>query len=116
MQVNRVQNNPSFGINVSTHFSKTVQNFYNYGNVPNKRNLIWKFNQKVEQYSKFGYEDYSLDYEKKLQNGNWEHFLTATRNDGKKVVLFHRSRLDKIIDRFMQMNKHELDTKFPKNR
>ena len=53
MQVNRVQNNPSFGINVSAHFSKTVQNFYNYGNVPNKRNLIWKFNQKFEQYSKY---------------------------------------------------------------
>ena len=114
MQINKIQNETSFGIKVAPHFSQTVQNFYNYGNVVNKRNLIWKFNQKVELYSKFGHDDYTLDYEKKLQNGNWEHFLTATKNNGHKITIFHRNTLSKIIDRFMQMNKHELDTKFVK--
>lgn len=117
MQVNKVQNNPYFGIKVDPHFIRTAQNQYNYNNVPNKRHLIWEFNQKVEQYSKFGHDNFTLDYEKKLENGNWEHYLTATRDDGKKkIIIFHRSRLNKIIDRFMQMNKHELDTKFSKNR
>lgn len=114
MNIKKVDNNTSFGIKVAPHFSQTTQNFYNYGNVPNKRHLIWKFNQKVDQYSKFGHDDFTLDYEKKLQNGNWEHYLTATKDDGQKITIFHRSTLAKIIDRFMQMNKHELDTKFPK--
>lgn len=117
MQINNLQsNNPSFGIKVAPHFSKTVQNFYNYGNVPNKRNLIWEFNQKIMQYEKFGHDDYTLDYEKKLQHGNWEHYLVAIRDDGSKINIFQRSTLAKIINRFMQMNKHELNTKFPKNK
>ena len=117
MQVNKVygDDNASFGANIASSFIRVAHNSYNYNNVPNKKNLIWKFNQKVEQYSKFGRDEYTIDYEKKLENGNWEHYLVANKSDGKdKVIIFHRSTLAKIIDRFMQMNKHEFNTKFKK--
>lgn len=106
MQVNRVQNNPSFGIKVSPHFSKTVQNFYNYGNVPNKRNLIWTFNQKADEYFRYGYNEFTLDYERKQIKGNWQHFLVAVSdsNPNKKIVIAQRDNLAKIIRRFLELN------------
>lgn len=116
MQINKIQNsNTSFGANVASNFIRVAHNSYNYNNVPNKKNLIWQFNKKVEQYSNFGHDEYTIDYERKLENGNWEHYLVALKNDGKeKFVIFHRKTLAKIIDRFLQMNKHEFNTKFSK--
>lgn len=116
MQINKIENsNTSFGANVASNFIRVAQNNYNYNNVPNKKKLIWQFNKKVEEYSNFGHDEYTIDYEKKLENGHWEHYLIANKNDGKgKVVIFHRSTLKKIIERFMQMNKHEFNTKFSK--
>jgi len=114
MQINNIHSNTNFGIKVAPHFIQTAQNQYHYNNVPNKRQMIWRFNQKVEQYSNFGHDDYTIDYERKLLNGNWEHYLVATRDDGHKITIFHRSNLAKIINRFLEMNKHELNTKFAK--
>lgn len=116
MQVEKVQNNnPNFGMKIAPHFSQTVQNFYNYGKVPNKRKLIWEFNQQAEKYKNFGHDDYTLDYEKKLKQGNWVHYLTATKDNGKeKVVISVRSTLAKIIEHFMKMNKYEINYKFQK--
>jgi len=119
MKISKIQDNKSnsmaFCAKVSPHFIQTAHNSYNYGNVSNKKNLIWKFNKKVEDYGTFGHDDYVLDYEKKLENGNWEHYLTAQKTDGTgKFIIFQRKTLAKIIDRFMQMNKHEFNTKFKK--
>lgn len=113
MQITHIQNNnPYFGIKVSDNFIRMAHNQYHFNNVPNKRSLIWQFNNKVEHYSNFGHDDFTIDYERKFQNGNWEHYLFAVRDDGLKINIFHRSTFAKIVDRFLQMKKHELDTKF----
>lgn len=106
MQVNNVKNTPSFGVKVDPHLSKTVQNFYHYGNIPNKRHFIWSFNKKAEEYAKYGFDEYTLDYERKQMRGNWQHFLVAVNdsNPNKKVVVAQRDTLAKIIIRFLELN------------
>ena len=119
MQINNIQNSTSFGIKISPHLLQTAQNHYNYNNVPNKRRLIWAFNQKAEEYGKFGFDDYTLDYEKKLVDGNWQHYLVATRdsNPSDKITVSHRQTLVRIINHFLDINKNIFRSKMTsKNR
>jgi hypothetical protein len=113
MQLNNIQNSTSFGIKISPHLLQTAQNHYNYNNVPNKRHLIWAFNQKAEEYGKFGFDDYILDYEKKLVNGNWQHYLVATRdsNPSDKITVSQRQTLVKIINHFLEMSRGKFKSK-----
>ncbi len=108
-KINGYNNKLSFGIKCSPHLIQTAHNSYNYSNVPNKRNLIWSFNNKVEEYSSFGYEDYTLDYERKMTNGNWQHYLMAAKdgNPNKKFVVIKRTTLSKIINRFLNMTEND---------
>jgi hypothetical protein len=113
MQVQKVNDNTAFGVKISPHFHQVVQNHYNYNQVPNKLKRMYEFNQKIEQYSNFGFDNYSLDYEQKFIKGRRQHLLVAITNDGnKKVEIFNRNTLAKIIDSFMRMTKHEFSTKF----
>lgn len=114
MQVCKIQDNTTFGINVSSHFSKTVQNHYNYNQVPNKLKRMYEFNQKVEQFSKFGHDNYTLDYEQKFIQGNRKHYLVATRNDGRhKINIIKQNTLAKVISNFLNMSEEEFSAKFP---
>jgi len=117
MQINKVQNNVSFGIKVAPHFSKTVQNFYHYGNIPNKRRFIWAFNQKAEKFAKSGFDDYTMDYDRKFLNRNWVHYIVATNdsNPKERIILSKKKSLAKIIIHFMEMNIDEF-TKIMKSK
>lgn len=114
MQVCKIQDNTTFGINVAAHFSKTVQNHYNYNQVPNKLKRMYEFNQKVEQFSKFGHDNYTLDYEQKFVQGSRKHYLVATRNDGRhKINIIKQNTLAKVINNFLNMSEEEFSAKFP---
>lgn len=116
MQVNKINNNyMSFEAQVSPHFNKVVQNFFNYGNYPNKRKNIYTFIKKSEEFEKFGHNDYIIDYEKQLKNGIPQHYLVALK-ESKKVILAERDSLIRIIRKFLQMNKGEFNQKIIKGK
>ena len=63
--------NINFGIKVSKNFINAVHNHYNYQVGTNKKQNIYRFNNKVKEFEGFGFDNYTLDYEKRLKNGNW---------------------------------------------
>lgn len=98
----------SFRAKVSQHFIDTAHNFFNYGIIENRRKNVYLFNQKVEQYKGFGFDDYVLDYEKFLDKSGYKHHLVASKTkDGKTecVILGDKNTLKGVIMRFMKMNR-----------
>jgi len=117
MQINRIQSdNTSFGIKVSQNFIKAAHNHYNYNVGTNKKQNIYNFNSMVEKFKTFGHNDYTLDYERKNNSGNWNHYLFVIKDDGTdRRNITVRNTLLKIINNFMGMNRSEFNAKFHRN-
>ena len=104
--------NPAFGVKVSQHFINTAHNHYNYNQIQNKRQFIYKFNAKVDEYSKFGYDDYTVDYCKKFEQGNWQHYLVAVKdNQDSGKIIIQRNTLLRLINKFLEIGKGEFKQK-----
>ncbi|MEE3348736.1 MAG: hypothetical protein VZR09_01720 [Candidatus Gastranaerophilaceae bacterium] len=107
--------NPYFGIKVSKNFINNAHNHYNYQIVKNKKENVYKFNEKVKEYEGFGYDNYTLEYERRSNNGNWQHYLVAVKdgNEKQKInIISNRNTLVKIINRFLSMNEKEFKNNF----
>ncbi len=111
--IDKVSYSPSFGINVSAHLIDTAHNHYNYNQLVNKKQSIYKFDKKAQEYSNYGYDDYTLDYRKKLEQGNWQHYLVAFKDgeENKAKVVIKRNTLLRLINKFFEINKGELRQK-----
>lgn len=115
MQINNQNSQTYFGIKVSQNFINAAHNHYNYNVMTNKKQNIYNFNSVVDKFNKFGFDNYTLDYSRKLEQGNWQHYLTAVRDDSKKnVVILKRNTLLRLINKFLTMNKYELNDKIRK--
>ena len=114
MIISKIQNynnnsQPSFSAKVSSNFMTIAQNFYNYNNIPNKRSLIWQLNDKAKEYESYGYNNYVLDYEKKLEQGNFQHYLVATdaNNPTNKIYILKRQTIFRLINAYKTMSNYK---------
>jgi len=110
MQIDNVRNNNiNFGIKVSPELLYKAQNMYDYKNVPNKRHLIWQFNEKAQKYEKYEHNDYTLGYTAKRIGKDMHHFLIATNdtNPEEKIILAKRGSLHSIISRFLEIKRKD---------
>lgn len=99
---------PSFKANVAQHFINTAHNYYNFTVVANRMKHVYSFNNKVQEYSKFGFDNYTLDYARKMVDGNYIHYLVANDSDtNKSVIVLTRRTLPKIINGFFYMSKEK---------
>lgn len=107
------KNNISFGINVSQNFINKAHNHFNYNQVINKRDSIFAFNKTVEKYiNRFGYDNYTLDYEQSNMRGVRKHYLVAVKNDSNgmnKIIISRQNTLVGIIKQFLMLNVREFD-------
>lgn len=111
MQARKIQNNiePAFGVKVSQNFIKVAHNHYNYNVQANKKQNIWRFNNRIDEYGKYGFDDYTLEYEQKIVNGYRKHFLIAKHdtNPKKNSVILNQSTLVKLVNKFLNMSENE---------
>lgn len=101
-----LNNHPTFGASVSDRFIKAVHNYYN--GVEYRPYKIKPFEERVKQvFNDFGYDEFTIIYKKEKENGANFHYLYAG-NGEYKVLLTKKDKFRKVIDKFMNMNKHEL--------
>ena len=121
MQIQKIQNNNpntqnrnvSFGIKVSQNLISKAHNHFNYNQVANKRDSIFAFNKTVEKYAnRFGYDNYTLDYEQSSLRGVRKHYLVATRdgsNGMNRIIVSKQNTLVGIIRTFLTLNAKDFD-------
>ena len=104
--INSTQTN--FNAKVSPRFVKSMQGFYNNGE--NRKQNIYLLNQKIEEYAKFGKENYTIEMIQKSGALGFEYWLVATKDNepsARQVVLATRTAYRKIVNKFMNMKKGE---------
>ena len=104
----RTLSQPDFNAKVSPRFVKSMQGFFNNGE--NRKQNIYKLNQKIEEYASFGRDNYTIEMHQKTGPLGYEYSLLAVRNDrpnGRKVTLARRTAYRKIVNKFMNMTKGE---------
>lgn len=107
-----------FGIKVSKNFITAAHNHYNYQVGTNKKQNIYRFNNKVKEFEGFGFDNYTLDYERRLKNGNWQHYLVAKKEDSNQKIniIANRDTLLRIINKFLSMDESEFSQNFRKHK
>ena len=110
--------NPYFGIKVSKNFIDVAHNHYNYQVGTYKKQNIYRFNEKIKEFEDFGYDDYTINYERKLKYGNWKHYLVITKDgtNNQRRVLLKRNTLFRIIEEFLSMDKNEFQKNFHRHK
>lgn len=98
--------NPAFGISVSESFIKAAHNYYKGVEYrPWRANIFDKKVAKV--FNDFGYDEFTLNYEKVQKGGKISHVLKAER-EGLSVPITEKDRFRKVIEKFQRMTKGEL--------
>lgn len=99
---------PTFQANVDEKFVNAMRGFINSGQNRLKNN--YKLNSKIEEFSGLGYNDYTIRLEQKYHAIGTEYKLKAVSND-KEVVLANRSSFRKIVEEFLNFDKHKFKSK-----
>ena len=91
---------PSFGINVSSNFVKSAHNYYNGVEYRPWRAKI--FDNKVNKFAtKYGFNDYTINYDKIIKDGKIEHALYLTSDNDVSVLITKANALRKVIKEFI---------------
>ena len=101
---------PQFKAQVSERFIKSMRGYINNG--PNRLRNNYKLDKKIEQYHKFGYENYTIEMQQKSGSLGFEYRLYAVKNEdasGKKIPLTPKpyDAYRKVYYRFMNFRKQE---------
>lgn len=108
---------PNFGANIAKHFVDTAHNYYNYAVVTNRMKHVYKFNTKVDDFGKYGFDNYTLDYARKTIDGHNRHYLIASdEKTNKNIVVLERKTLAKIVEGFLNLSKNKFQYIMKKNR
>ena len=109
MRVNSVQNQPVFQAKVDDKFVNAVRGFINSGENRLKNN--YKLNKKLEDVSKFGYDNYTVKMEKTVKSTGNEYVLKAVK-DGRDfedgAFLGQRYSFRKIAELFLKLSRGDL--------
>lgn len=81
MPIDNVQ--PSFQAKVADRFVKSMRGFVNGGENRLKNN--YRLTQKIEEYAKFGYDDYTVELHQKMGSLGVEYRLVAVK-DGESAA------------------------------
>ena len=99
--------NPSFGIKVSKVFQKAAHNYFNgveYNHWKSKA-----FDKKVRFITdEFGYNEFTIEYEKSVKGIGTEHKLFAKRDGMEPVLIAQKDRFRKLLEKFQRITKGEL--------
>lgn len=105
--------NLNFNAEVSPRFVKSMQGYFNNGS--NRKQNIYKLNEKIKEYSEFGKDNYLIEMIQKSGPLGYEYWLVATRTDeptAREIVLAVRTAYRKIVNKFMNMKKGEFLSHF----
>lgn len=101
---------PNFQAKVSQRFINSMRGYVNHGENRLKNN--YQLTQKLEEYAKFGYDDYTIEMHQKNGALGFEYKLLAVKDGDspdKGLVLTKTpyTSYRKIFQRFMTLNKHD---------
>lgn len=103
----------NFQAKVSQRFINSMRGYVNHGE--NRLQNNYKLTKKLEQYTNFGHDDYTVEMHQKEASSWYEYFLIAVR-DGetpdKGIVLAKRGSYRGIFKKFMQMRRCEFNSYF----
>lgn len=107
---------PNFQAKVSPQFEKFMRSYINCGQNRIKNN--YKLNQKLTDFEKYGYSDYTINLANKSVAWGNEYSLVATKEgqeikDG--IFLIKKNSVKQIINTFLNMNKNYLNKLMKKN-
>ena len=100
----------NFYAKVSPRFVNSMRGYINNGS--NRLQNNYKLTKKIEEYARFGYDDYTIEMRQKSGPLGFEYKLYAVKDDedaSKEVVLTkkHYTAYSKIFNRFMNLNEHD---------
>ena len=118
MKVNLDTNvQPSFQAKISPKFEKFMRSYINNGQ--NRLQNNYKLNQKIADYEKYGFDDYTIN----LANKNvalWNEFSLVATKEGQDVkngiFLIKKNSVKQIINTFLRIDKNYLNKLMKKNR
>ena len=106
------QSQTNFKAQVSNGFIKHTKKFYT--GIGNNKAKLKQFEQKVEAFKDYGYDDYFIKYVQKDFNGERRHMLIAVRNgmdDSMGTVLTTKDKFRKVVEKFLHINEWEFTKK-----
>ena len=115
MKIDNIQNNQcktSFQAKVSQRFVNSMRGFINNGENRLKNN--YKLTQKLEEYSKYGYDNYTIEMHQKYSAYGQEYRLIAvkdgdTAENGAILTPSPYYSYRKIFNRFMNITKYDFN-------
>ncbi len=106
------QSQTNFKAQIEKNFINNAKKFYK--GIGNNKAKLKQFEEKVNAFKDYGYDDYFIKYVKKDFNGEQRHMLIAVRNgmaDTMGTVLTSKDKFRKVVEKFLHINKWEFTTK-----
>ena len=113
MKINKINKSDIvFNAKVSQKFINSMRGYVNNGNNRLKNN--YKLTKKIEDYAKFGYDDYTIIMEQKSGSLGYEYSLYAVKDgyditDGINLTPKPYTSYRKIFKRFMQITEYDFN-------
>ena len=101
---------PAFQAKISQRFTNSLRGYVNNG--PNRLKNNYILTQKIEEYAKFGYDNYTIEMQQTSGRLGLEYRLFAVKDgdDTSKGIVLTKKTLTsyrKMYERFMNFNKHD---------